>query len=293
MKTFNLSNIQIAIVCHAVNLAYCAFLGDDSQKPWDEADDWQKESAEKGVAFLVENPEAGPDAIHANWMADKLADGWVFGEEKDADKKTHPSLVEFDELPEDQRLKDHLFSAVVRSMLPLVVEVEEPEVTEQSGGEEPKKEPPVTVKTESAPTVIPKGFTPIVYVGVRERYVDALYNTRIEFEKGKVALVPSDKARLMLNHPDQYQLAEIKEVTPEQVQDAEKVQTEVKSQEDQKDETQEQLQAAKDALLQMDVAALRAYAEQNFAGHKINKNFGVEKARQAVINLIDQFGISK
>jgi hypothetical protein len=50
------------------------------QKDWDEAQQWQRDSAIKGVEFKLDNPDAGTQ--HNAWMADKIADGWVYGEEK-------------------------------------------------------------------------------------------------------------------------------------------------------------------------------------------------------------------
>lgn len=38
-----------ARAAHEVNRAYCIALGDTSQPSWDEAPEWQRESAKKGV----------------------------------------------------------------------------------------------------------------------------------------------------------------------------------------------------------------------------------------------------
>lgn len=112
----NLDEMAIARVCHEANRAYCAAHGDMSQLPWDEAPQWQRESAIKGVAFARSTPDARPSAQHEAWLADKAADGWKYGAVKDADKKEHPCFVPYDELPPFQRLKDHLFLGVVRAL---------------------------------------------------------------------------------------------------------------------------------------------------------------------------------
>lgn len=106
----------IAQVCHAANKAWCETKGDNSQKSWDEAEVWQKESAIKGVEFRLNNPEAGEDAQHNAWMKDKINDGWVFGLVKDSEKKTHPCILPFNELPIFQQKKDRLFCAIVDSL---------------------------------------------------------------------------------------------------------------------------------------------------------------------------------
>jgi hypothetical protein len=107
---------SIAKVCHEANKAWCEANDDYSQKSWEEAEDWQKQSAISGVKFRFDNPDAKEDAQHNAWMEDKIKDGWMFGFVKDAEKKTHPCLVSFDRLPEFQRKKDALFCAIVDSL---------------------------------------------------------------------------------------------------------------------------------------------------------------------------------
>lgn len=106
----------IARVCHEVNRAYCLTLGDASQQPWQDAPGWQRESAIDGVKFRLTNPAAPPSASHDNWLQHKAADGWTYGPEKDAEKKTHPCMVPFDALPLEQQAKDYLFAAVVSAL---------------------------------------------------------------------------------------------------------------------------------------------------------------------------------
>jgi len=107
---------EIAFVCHEANRAYCEALGDTSQQPWAQAPEWQQESAIKGVEFHLNGEVHGPEASHEAWMAHKIADGWVYGEVKDAEAKTHPCLVPFAELPKEQQAKDFIFRAIVHAM---------------------------------------------------------------------------------------------------------------------------------------------------------------------------------
>ena len=105
--------VPIAKKCHEINRAYCAALGDTSQLPWDQAPEWQRQSAINGVQFHVEHQDAGPDASHNSWLEEKRRDGWKFGPVKDADKKEHPCFVPYDQLPSEQKAKDYLFKGVV------------------------------------------------------------------------------------------------------------------------------------------------------------------------------------
>jgi hypothetical protein len=107
--------IDIAQVAHEVNRAYCKAIGDDSQSAWDDAPAWQTDSAVKGVRFHLNN-DATPEQSHESWMAQKAAEGWRYGPVKDAEAKTHPCFCAYSELPQEQRVKDYLFKAVIETM---------------------------------------------------------------------------------------------------------------------------------------------------------------------------------
>jgi hypothetical protein len=106
---------KIARVCHEVNRAYCQSLGDHSQPAWEDAPQWQKDSAMLGVKLHTEK-NVGPEASHESWMAQKVLDGWVYGPEKNPDEKTHHCIVPFDMLPREQQAKDFIFRAVVHAL---------------------------------------------------------------------------------------------------------------------------------------------------------------------------------
>ena len=54
-----------------------------------------------------------PRQSHASWMRQKIAEGWVYGEVKDVEKRQHPCMLPYDELPPYQRAKDSLYIAIV------------------------------------------------------------------------------------------------------------------------------------------------------------------------------------
>lgn len=110
---------QIARVCHDANASLCRTVGDNSQVAWDEAPEWQRKSAILGVNFAIATPLAPISAQHDSWSAQKVAEGWVCGPEKDPVAKTHPCLVPYDQLPAEQQAKDHLFKAIVLALAKL------------------------------------------------------------------------------------------------------------------------------------------------------------------------------
>lgn len=109
---------SIARVCHEANRTYCAAIGDHSQKPWDEAPQWQRDSALSGVKFHIAYPDATPEDSHVEWLEGKSADGWQYGPVKDETKKEHPCIVPYHELPIEQQNKDYLFRAIVHALKP-------------------------------------------------------------------------------------------------------------------------------------------------------------------------------
>jgi len=105
----------IARVCHEANRALQVEAGDPAVSPsWDEAPEWQRASAIEGVAAAQAG--ATEQGLHQSWCDSKVQDGWTYGPVKDAEAKTHPCLVPYDELPEDQRRKDAVFGAIVGAL---------------------------------------------------------------------------------------------------------------------------------------------------------------------------------
>ena len=108
---------QIARICHEANRAIQIATGDPAVSPqWDDAPEWQRESAIEGVQKAIEG--ATPEQLHLSWVAFKVNDGWCYGHKKDAGAKTHPCIVDYDELPDDQKAKDAVFSAIVKALAP-------------------------------------------------------------------------------------------------------------------------------------------------------------------------------
>lgn len=104
---------KLAMIVHEANRAYCIAIGDNSQPRWEDAPDWQKESAIKGIEFRAKNPAATAASMHQSWLDEKMRIGWRFGKVKNPELKEHPCMVPYGDLPDEQKTKDHLFSAVL------------------------------------------------------------------------------------------------------------------------------------------------------------------------------------
>ena len=107
----------IAKVCHEANRGYCIAIGEKGQVPWDKCPEWQKESAMAGVKAVIADPSITPEKMHESWARHKRDDGWRHGPVKDPEKKLHPQLVPYIELPQRQQAKYYIFLAIVKSLL--------------------------------------------------------------------------------------------------------------------------------------------------------------------------------
>ena len=52
---------------------------------------------------LLALTETIAENVHDVWAAGRIAEGWVYGEEKNAEKKTTPLLVPYSQLPESEK----------------------------------------------------------------------------------------------------------------------------------------------------------------------------------------------
>lgn len=107
--------LTAAMMAHEANKAWCEMNEDFSQMPWHSAPEWQQVSAMNGMRFHFNNPGADNSASHNSWFGEKLADGWKYGPKKDPERKEHPCMVPYDELPLEQRLKDGIFRGIAEA----------------------------------------------------------------------------------------------------------------------------------------------------------------------------------
>lgn len=284
--------ILIALVAHEVKRAYCASLGDESQKPWADADDWQKQSALKGVEMHLANPDATPEQSHEAWLVDKVAQGWTYGDVKDVEAKKHPCILPYAELPQEQRSKDFLFRAVVHTLkgLPEAVAVGDGTVRAESGRSD--------VAAQTSPVV---GATLCVqYIGRRQEWSDRLYNTGLTFITNQARTLPEHVARQLLRHADLFKEApqDVGSVDPvpadeskaQPVDDTAVLLAKGKQNQAEKLDAQKQVQDLYDQIDRMDKDGLAQFAMTRYQ-QTLNKQSKVETLRAKVRGFVDQFGV--
>lgn len=259
----------LAMCAHELNRAYCAAMGDFSQLPWADAPQWQKESAMMGVAMHLANPDATPEQSHESWLAQKTADGWVYGPVKDAALKQHPCCVPYAELPDAQKAKDHIFRAAVHSVSAAFKELTASMTV------------PVAVPTAMDPSLM--GVT---YIHRRPEWIDQHYGTNLHFTQGQTRYLPAEIAQKLLRHQDLFKAALGAPVDDDGTLAALAQSGQAK---DQLQEDQNALMDQHDSVSQMGKDELAQYALTNFK-QVLDKKQKVGDLRSQVKQLLDQFG---
>lgn len=79
-------------------------------EPWDERDEAFRERMIRVVErYLHSEGLPTPKEAHDSWCEAYREMGWTYGPVRDPQKKTHPDLRPYEELPQDEREKDAIF----------------------------------------------------------------------------------------------------------------------------------------------------------------------------------------
>lgn len=79
-------------------------------EPWEERDAAFRENMVMAVSRQCgEGKMTSPEEIHECWVRSYKEMGWIYGEERDTTKKTHPDMVPFNELGKKEQEKDWVF----------------------------------------------------------------------------------------------------------------------------------------------------------------------------------------
>lgn len=121
---------------------------------------------------------------------------------------------------------------------------------------------------------------PVKYIGHRTNFVDVIYGTGIAFEHGQTVNIEDDTvARRMLKHADVYVVGEEAEA-----------ETTAKVKQVKPTDDPDPDQTARDAIANMNKAALVDYAKVHFKAD-LDKRMSVADMRTKVTGLYDQFGV--
>lgn len=105
-----------AQAAYSVLREYSRHLGDTSLLPWPAVPLSHKDSIRNGVVGIFTRNDT-PEESHKSWLKQKFDEGWKYGSVKDVEKKEHPCMLPYNELPLHHLMKDTIFGAVVRGFV--------------------------------------------------------------------------------------------------------------------------------------------------------------------------------
>ncbi|AUX87047.1 hypothetical protein C3F34_14060 [Acinetobacter sp. ACNIH2] len=295
-----MKSIAIAMMCHAINAAYCQSMGDDSQPTWDDAPEAHKQSLLAGVKMHLANPDATPEQSHESWYKVKEAEGWKYGEVKDLEKKEHPCFLPYAELPAEQKAKDYLFRTTVHLVknfpdsdeyLALSAEV----VNLRQKVEQQKSVAIRTATVTPTESIQKAAGVAIQYVGNKSLYTDHLYNSALTFEQGQVRSIPSDLATKFLKHPEfkayEGEPESTSGETTEQVSDdTSSILNRSKEKQQEEVDKENQIFDEIETVGKMTKAGLIQYAQEKY-DQKLSPQKNLDELKESVTQLIHRFGV--
>lgn len=281
-----------------MNAAYCQSLGDDSQLPWDDTPETHKQSLIAGVEMHLANPNATPEQSHQSWYAQKEAEGWVYGEFKDLEKKEHPCFLPYEDLPTEQKAKDYLFRATVHLMKDLPDVEEYLALADEVKNLRLKIQNTALIATKPSVTPVAKlgaSGIAIQYVGRKEQFIDRLYGSNLVFTKGQVRHVPSNIAGSLLKHPEfqryEEQEEDVSELQGESQDDTAVILDAAKKQQDKEDEQETIVLDEIDTIGRIkDKKSLIEYAKSKY-DQDLSDRSTVKTLQDQVTDLIKRFGV--
>jgi hypothetical protein len=103
---------SLARICYDAIRAYGITIG-ERYAQWEHARAWDRESFADAVAYLLKVPDADLADLHGYWMAARMQRGWQYGPERDVERRLHPALLPWADVPERERLKFEMVYRIV------------------------------------------------------------------------------------------------------------------------------------------------------------------------------------
>ena len=108
---------QIAQIVHTAVNTFRLTIGEEDLGTWENLDEDRKQLTRNAVTRTVEYPNISPEDQHEIWAKEKREQGWTYGAEKCPKNLTHPSLIPYEQLSENEKIKDKLVTNTIKAFL--------------------------------------------------------------------------------------------------------------------------------------------------------------------------------
>ena len=117
MSEYNVGTKALAAkAAHDANFHYNKFRGIDRDgKLWEDCSDEEKHRLLNAAGRIFDNPKLTPEELHKLWCEDMLSRGWKYGDAYSFADKTHPCIASYNEIPDEDKLKDTMYLSIIRA----------------------------------------------------------------------------------------------------------------------------------------------------------------------------------
>ena len=102
-------------IIHEVLSTISILFGSGGYPPWHTFPREDKDLVRAAVRAVTED-DADARHLHELWVEGKKKQGWRYGFARNAGQKTHPMMVDYDELSSREKFKDEVFVALAKLM---------------------------------------------------------------------------------------------------------------------------------------------------------------------------------
>jgi len=112
--------IRVAIACHDVGRTLATHTGRNELPFWGDLSESQRNLTLAWVKHRIAFPDSSVSEQHRLWCEATAKDGWTHGEAFSKEKKIHPLLVDFSNLPVEERYRFLFFGQTVAVMVAVI-----------------------------------------------------------------------------------------------------------------------------------------------------------------------------
>lgn len=285
---------NIALLAHAALNALAHILTGSDLIDWEAAAEDAKARLIAGIQMILDDPQATPEQQHEKWLAARQAEGWKHGKERDADKKISPLILPYAELPTDQKARDYVLFALVRSAMGIPdADDAVAEAVDALKADLAQAQQAPAIQTQLAqPTIVVggAGMMGVKYIGRRDVWKDTVYRSGLSFTAGQTRAIPPHIAKKLLAHRDLFEEAEAPDAVAAAQDDTQSQLDDGKKRSEQTDQSKREF-AVIDQVNQMtDKNVLVDYAMNTYQ-LKVPKNKSIEAMRAQVVEHINRVGV--
>ena len=115
-----MNEVQImtaARTAYEVVRRYKEFYAEPTDGGWDELEETVRHKHIVAIQEILKRKSITPETVHQLWIESMAKLGWKYGPAKSDIDKTHPCLIDYNELDDRDKVKDVIFLAAIRGVL--------------------------------------------------------------------------------------------------------------------------------------------------------------------------------